>query len=877
MRIHALEITGFGPFKGTEKIDFDALTADHLFMLEGPTGAGKSSIIDAIVWVLYGQTAHQAAKKVNDDKEVKEFAARIHSDFIEPGDETRVVMEFSVNAARYRVQRTLAFKPKTKASPELKAATTSRLEFIKPTAEAITKDIHFEIYRILQMEVTQFSQLVVLPQAAFDTFLRAKSEARGEVLEKIFKTNFYTDLENYLQNRGREIKAEFEAQKLEVDRHIMNLAGIAAGDPDTEIDSTESKKVFRESDETTPRSMKDDLLERFYLDLLPDVEEDQSKHDELELAKQPFSAEVVTLDSSLERISDKAKRVKRLAVLEGENDKFTELEGQLKQLGKAKNLRVYQEALEAAEEVIDELDEIDEDLEGWTSIEVKDRLKEIAPQVKALAAEVAKNEGLGEKVELLESQLEAAEEAAEAIIEIPKVEKKIETLDGKIVAQKKKINDYEKKRAASWVQDAAKSLKKGQSCPVCGSKEHPAPVKGAGSFDEAILQKYQEELESFGEQRTDLKSDLAQYKASAKKKGKSVTTIKSEISAAAKKLAKQDKTEEEHSLLEDEQTLLTENQQLIADHEAANVALEKAEKKFNDELTKAGLSRVDLGKLLRIDEEKITASIKAYRDEITEIKALLNQPEIKALPAELELKTKRAELIQKIALIDADLVVVNKRLALAVDRTKRLDEIKDGITAALDQIDAITIKYGPVLELNTLANGFNKDALSLKNFVLQERLEMILERASLNLLKISNGKFEFKLNEEKSGQQKKTAGLGITVIDHVAGKERPAEALSGGETFYASLSLCLGLAEVVKMDKGGIELGTLFIDEGFGSLSNDKLVEVLDVLDKLRENGRIIGIVTHLEDMKTQIPLRLEVFRTDDGSSKTRMAVGGMI
>ena len=358
MRIHALEITGFGPFKGTEKIDFDALTADHLFMLEGPTGAGKSSIIDAIVWVLYGQTAHQAAKKVNADNEVKDFAARIHSDFIEPGDETRVVMEFSVNAARYRVQRTLAFKPKTKASTELKSATTSRLEFIKPTAEAITKDIHFEIYRILQMEVTQFSQLVVLPQAAFDTFLRAKSESRGEVLEKIFKTKFYTDLETYLQNRGREIKAELEAQKLEVDRHIMNLAGIAAGDPDTEIDATESKKVFRESDETTPRSMKDELLERFYLDLLPDVEEDQSKQAELDLAKQPLSAEVVTLDASLERISDKAKRVKRLTVLEGESDKFTELEGQLKQLGKAKNLKIYQEALEAAEEVIDELDEI---------------------------------------------------------------------------------------------------------------------------------------------------------------------------------------------------------------------------------------------------------------------------------------------------------------------------------------------------------------------------------------------------------------------------------------------------------------------------------------------------------------------------------------
>ena len=86
MHIHSLEVTGFGPFKDTQKIDFDALTADRLFMLEGATGAGKSSIIDAIVWVLYGQTAHQAAKKLSDDKENKDFAARVHSDFLEPGD-----------------------------------------------------------------------------------------------------------------------------------------------------------------------------------------------------------------------------------------------------------------------------------------------------------------------------------------------------------------------------------------------------------------------------------------------------------------------------------------------------------------------------------------------------------------------------------------------------------------------------------------------------------------------------------------------------------------------------------------------------------------------------------------------------------------------
>lgn len=113
-------------------------------------------------------------------------------------------------------------------------------------------------------------------------------------------------------------------------------------------------------------------------------------------------------------------------------------------------------------------------------------------------------------------------------------------------------------------------------------------------------------------------------------------------------------------------------------------------------------------------------------------------------------------------------------------------------------------------------------------------------------------------------------------MDYFAGKERPAETLSGGETFYASLALALGLAEVVKADQGGIELGTLFIDEGFGSLSDETLGEVLDVLEDLRSADRIIGIISHVEGMKNQIPLRLEVRASDVGPSNVKLALAGM-
>jgi exonuclease SbcC len=874
MHIHSLEVTGFGPFKEIQKIDFDALTADRLFMLEGPTGAGKSSIIDAIVWVLYGQTAHQAAKKLSDEKENKDFAARVHSDFLEPGDETKVVIEFTVNASRYRVQRTLSFVPKKKGSEELKSASTSRLEYIKPTGEALTKDIHTEIYRILQMEVAQFSQLVVLPQAAFDTFLRAKSESRGDVLEKIFRTRFYSNLENHLQIRGREIKAEFEAERTNIDFHIQNLGSIAAGDPETEIDVEATKKIFRESESTTARSTKDDLLKRVTLDLAPDGSSDSEEKKRLEDALKPFTDELVKLNDSVGRITEKAKKETRLAELLEQKEEFAEVEANLKQLEKSAPVLIHRTNLIEAQEHFDELDPVDEDLEGWTPEEIRARLKEISPLIKDLAKKLTQGEDLEEKIENLLDQLSSAEQAAMAKVEMPKHVKKIAVTELKINAMKKKVAEYEKRQSVSWVHDAAKSLKKGKSCPVCGSKEHPAPVKGSGTFSEATFSNMKDDLDELKDDLALLRQELNSFKALAGKKHKPVATLKKEILQSEKLYKSKEKFEDEHTDLEVEEELLESSLPIVVDLTASEKSIEKAEKKYQEALKAAGLDEEELDELLELDGEQLKASLKKYQDELIDVKAQLKG--FKDLPDPANISERIAELEQNIEGITAELTIVLNRIALSEERTKRIKDAEEGVLLGLNNLDSLTEQYGPILELNTLANGFNNDALSLTNFVLQERLEMILERASLHLLKISNGKFEFKLNEEKSAQQKKTAGLGITVIDHANGRERPAETLSGGETFYASLSLCLGLAEVVKMDKGGIELGTLFIDEGFGSLSNDKLVEVLDVLDKLRENGRIIGIITHLEDMKTQIPLRLEVYRTDEGPSRTRMAVGGM-
>jgi DNA repair exonuclease SbcCD ATPase subunit len=281
-----------------------------------------------------------------------------------------------------------------------------------------------------------------------------------------------------------------------------------------------------------------------------------------------------------------------------------------------------------------------------------------------------------------------------------------------------------------------------------------------------------------------------------------------------------------------------------------------------------------LAEILSIDEDSLRNEVTAHKSRIKEITVLLEQPDFKKLPEAADLDEKILAHNQKIDSLDTQLSTVNDQLAVVERINKSLDDSYLGIQTALNQISDLLEMGDPYLKLQGWVDGKNVAGLSLTNFVLQERLEMILEYASRHLRRMSNGKYEFRLFEEKQGRTKK-AGLGITIMDYFAGKERPAETLSGGETFYASLALALGLVEVVKGENGGIELGTLFIDEGFGSLSDDTLEEVLDVLEDLREE-RVIGIISHVEGMKTQIPMRLEVRQTEAGPSKVKMAIANL-
>ena len=420
---------------------------------------------------------------------------------------------------------------------------------------------------------------------------------------------------------------------------------------------------------------------------------------------------------------------------------------------------------------------------------------------------------------------------------------------------------------------AAKSLKKGQPCPVCGSKEHPKPVKTHNQFDQDEFDEMEAEIGQIEFDIKELEYEIKEATSASKRKFKPSAELKARKKLLEKQSSKFDEINDEHDEADQELSDLNEYLPNFIAYEAAEKAYKNAETKLINEMKRLKIkSEEELEEILEIDDELLGQEVTAFRDRVKEIDAILTQPDFKKLPEGSSLQSKIEELTAKIETFDEQLGEINDQLAVVERINESLELAKSGIISALNRTEKLREEGDPYLKLKDWVEGTNSAGLSLTNFVLQERLEMILEYASRHLRRMSNGKYEFRLYEDRQGRTKK-AGLGITIMDYFAGKERPAETLSGGETFYASLALALGLVEVVKGDNGGIELGTLFIDEGFGSLSDDTLEEVLDVLEDLREE-RVIGIISHVEGMKTQIPMRLEVRPTEAGPSTVKMAIG---
>lgn len=876
MRIHSLTLEGFGPFKEKQVIDFDKLSADKLFMLEGPTGSGKSSIIDAIVFALYGDTAQQGAGKAANAARAKSETDRmsqhrIRSDYCSINDTTEVVLEFSNGNGRYRVRRVPALPRLKRDGTEDLSNQEAQLIFVRPEALPVTgpREVNLRIKEVVGLDEKQFNQLIVLPQGKFTTFLFADRNSREAVLTDIFRTFFYDELSQELTKRKKAFEEDIKEQESELQHHVRNLEVIDK----PELGKDWNALLLTLKNQSEVRSAQDALIEGLTGDMYVDAD---SREEELNQAidnekllntnKSDFEREIKDIETLKGLIS-------KLEKLTEKDSKIKDKEAELKVITAIEPLLSIIQDYESAEKEQKRLERtVEKDYRQMSSVDIKAKIPKLRDSLTSLEKELSKNEDLEEKIEDIEERIQDAKDIETSKKALEKAKKQLPGLESKLEKANKALAAYKKNRSVAGASILARGLKPNQPCPVCGSKEHPSKAKGNG-YDEDHELELESQRDLAKESLDDCKSDIKSLTTIAKKKLPNLKELEDKLALFEKKL------ESVESKVKERDTLKAKVEELDAAFEALQ-EYENQKKQFDALLkqlaphlkkyqvdTPAGL------KQLAKPSSDLKAEIERHNNEKVTLKGLIAQDQYKDLRDLDTVKALLAECNESLSKVKLLISEITGLKATARGRNEAIDKAREGLFKALDVLESLRNEGMNLINLESVVGGGgqNKHGLTLKRYVLQEKLELILERASGILYQISGGKYEFKLQEEKIKGQLGKSGLGITVMDLYAGKERPAETLSGGEAFYSSLALALGLAEVIRADRGGLELGTLFIDEGFGSLDEDKLDEVLEVIEKLGASNRIIGVISHVESMKSRIPARLEVRSTPEGPSILKM------
>lgn len=1041
MRILRLTMDAVGPFPGHEVIDFEAFSDAGRFLLSGPTGAGKSTIIDAIVFALYG--------KVSGGRDSSD--SRIRSRYASEQAKTEVELIFSTSSGNYKVRRQPAYERVKKngkgvTKQNAKAWLFKLDEQLREVSEPLTKtsDVGTEITRIVGLSREQFTQTVVLPQGKFAQFLRSTSKDRQDLLQELFGTAIFEDLQLDLVERARKVKKNQEALDATLRANLGVLASLLDEAPqldparclvyepvpevDCEFDPLETAWDSR-FESLTPwlehnqrcanlevsalREQEDKLRSEFasQRDLAARQERYLAltkEHEQL-VAQGPAQRQRLSQIQALQALSDLKPWYEQLKQAQAQQAVAQ------RQLSQALALEQL-ESDERAQAVLQPLDyrgaqalsvqltaqvaalnpqvELEAGLAGRRrDLQTKTQAHESASAKLAqgrerenqLPTQIASKQELLEQLNEQAATLPTAQLAQEQATQTLKLAKAHEQLvkdhqqalklQQLVALELKQASQRHKHMLEQWLSQSALNLAQnlvtGEPCPVCGATEHPAPATQGGEnisqeqLDQALeeVNEAQEELSQASEKVTKLAAQLeaqpcqlspAQAReqlqeakaalAAAKQASEQASSCKAQIAKLNAQLEalRADNQTAQARLAGDAKEIQLLGEKIDADaaslsregfesvaaqveylrqlaaalEQLANAAQEldqckkraqqaadsfavqwaQASANFADHSAKpAAPAPTDPAETEPTQAEPTqdtsTTNVQDDYAQACQDFAGLDLAALKATSASYEksLSINQAALaeLEGIELTPPPLEQTQGQLEQAQAKTQACQTYASTWQAFAGQVNAQLAKLnellarrskasdkdGQLLALASAANGDNQARLTLSAWVLQAHFRQVLVFANERLGVIGAGRYEL-INvdsEEDTRQQKQ--GLGLAVVDHLSGTTRSPRTLSGGESFYVSLALALALADVVATQNGGIEMNTLFIDEGFGSLDEGTLAEVMDVLSALHSGGRVVGIVSHVSELKRAIPAAVEVRPLLGGGSTLRTRV----
>lgn len=921
MRPLKLKISAFGPYSGVTEFDFDKLGTNGLYLITGDTGAGKTTIFDAITYALYGEPSGK-------NREVSMFRSK----YADESTPTEVELVFSYRDKEYTVKRNPEYEREAKRGGGT-TKQSANAEIIYPDGKVITKikDVDNAIKDIIGIDRDQFRQIAMIAQGDFLKLLIAPTKERMEIFRHIFKTETYQNMQDRLKRESGKLSDECDAIRRSISQYIN---GIVCDDDNT--DSIEVTKA-KNGDITIEDTLT--LLEKLISD---DEKTEQAIEKNKENLQKSLDAVKLSVNKAKDIISAKADFEKNKTELETETEKQKALsekaESEKKKKPEIKKLGEQVAEIKALLPDYDEFSEKSAALQknqkfisnsGELKKNTEKILKAAEDEIAALTKESKALEKAGEEKIKLENEKKVLSDNANKLTTL---KLNIDSLEKAETEYKQAIEIYNEKQTIAEKTDTefkaqyklyldaqagilADTLKKNEPCPVCGSTTHPKPVvKPEKAPTKEQLDTLQSESEVANTNANNARIKAGNLKGAFDEKQNSVTT---EINA----LLGDVNPEETKSLimvkLSDTDKKINEQIKLIETAQNKILRKEQIEKLLSQKTEELNILKEKLTKISDDVKTKV-AENKSLERRIKELKAKLTfdskemaEAEIEALTEKTEQMTKAYENTlnelkesgEKLASLKAANEEISKRigddtnidLEKETEKLTALEEEQARLEALAKVIhsristnkaarDNIKLKSGDLIEaekkyswvksLSNTANGqlSGKEKIMLETYIQMNYFDRIISKANTRLMIMTDGQYDLVRRKEaasKSGQ----SGLDLDVIDHYNGSQRSVKSLSGGESFKASLALALGLSDEIQSSSGGIKLDTMFVDEGFGSLDEESLATAMKALSSLAEGNRLVGIISHVGELKQRIDKQIIVTKDKTGGSKAEIVV----
>ncbi|SHH09008.1 exonuclease SbcC [Anaerosphaera aminiphila DSM 21120] len=915
MRPIKLTLSAFGPYANKTVLDLDSLGERGLYLITGDTGSGKTTIFDAIIYALYGDPSGE-----NRD------ANMFRSKYAAVETPTFVELVFKYGEKEYTVKRNPEYERPSKRGTGM-ATQKAEAELICPDGRIITKtrEVTEEINKIIGVDRNQYKQIAMIAQGEFLELLLASTDERKEIFRKIFNTEPYEKLQRELSSEASKLYKELEKHKNSIRQYIdgikvredSELSDQLNMGKNSEITTEETVEILKkiiEQDEIEKSEVKEKLdnTEKTLSEISEKIAKakdnektklnlEQNKIEFLEISPKREEAER-NLKLEEEKKSSREQLKEETLILKRELEKYIELDEVQSEILKIEksleNEKTSLESLTKSSELISK--EISEKLKEQSD------LKDCRADREKLLSKIDKLENKGRKVE---SVIEAFHEYNNLKELLESEQQNYKVLSSEMESAK---NQYDIQNKAYLDEQAgilASELRESEPCPVCGSTEHPLKAKlSEKAPDRETLDKLKENYEKLS-----LKSSAASGKCS-EISGK-VESKRLEIEKSSTEIFKEvDFSNVYAELLESKNKLLLEREELLKELEISNGNVEKLEElertlpmlnKREEDIKRETLERdrqiADLKSSVKHKSEGLEKLRKnlahSSREEaemvILEKEQVLNKMERDYSEAVSKLDSIKSEITRlesKIKTLEEEIQVAEevnieleekRRFDLQREKSGYMEEFTsissrlDNNNSALENINLQLktlgkgeTKYTWVSSLSKTANGniAGKEKIMLETYIQMTYFDRIIARANTRFMNMTNGQYELKRRVEQENNRSQS-GLELNIIDHYNGSERSVKTLSGGESFKASLSLALGLSDEVQSSAGGIKLDTMFVDEGFGSLDDESLSQAIQTLSSLSEGNRLVGIISHVSELKEKIDRQIIVKKDKTGCS----------